>query len=162
MSMLSRCYSAKIHERQPTYRECVVCEEWLIFSKFSEWMSSQDWIGKVLDKDILIPGNKQYGPDKCVFIDDRLNSFVTDRVMHRGDYPIGVTYHKASKKFLSSCCNPDTGIKEYIGIYDCPNVAHEAWRVRKHFHALKYADKQTDPRISIALRNRYLPKMEAK
>ena len=30
-SMLQRCYDSKYHERQPTYIDCEVCNEWLCF-----------------------------------------------------------------------------------------------------------------------------------
>ena len=32
--MLVRCYNAKFHERQPQYKGCTVCEEWLNYSNF--------------------------------------------------------------------------------------------------------------------------------
>ena len=27
--MMQRCYNIKFHERQPQYKDCTVCEEWL-------------------------------------------------------------------------------------------------------------------------------------
>ena len=34
INMLERCYSEKFQEKNPTYRGCSVCEEWLTFSNF--------------------------------------------------------------------------------------------------------------------------------
>lgn len=41
VSMLTRCYSSKCHEKQPTYKGCSVCDEWLTFSNFRKWMEQQ-------------------------------------------------------------------------------------------------------------------------
>ena len=35
--MLRRCYDEKLHERQPTYIGCKVCEEWHNFQNFAKW-----------------------------------------------------------------------------------------------------------------------------
>lgn len=153
--MLARCYSPVHLERRPTYVGCSVCEEWLTFSKFKAWMEVQDWEGKQLDKDLLIPGNKIYGPDTCVFVSRDLNMFVNDRAACRGNSPIGVSWYPRLGKFQASCKNPFTGVQEYLGLYDCPEDAHEAWRQRKHELACQYADAVHDKRLSTTLRNRY-------
>ena len=74
-SMLTRCYSKKSLERQPTYVGCSVCERWLTLSNFAEDIKSLPnydlWvqgINNVLDKDIRVPGNKVYSPQTCMFV----------------------------------------------------------------------------------------------
>ena len=89
MSMLRRCYSKAYQEKQPSYKGCSVCEEWLTFSNFKSWMETQDWEGKQLDKDLLVYKNKIYSPETCVFIDQRLNTFLVKSNKTRGDYPLG-------------------------------------------------------------------------
>ena len=37
-SMLTRCYNDKHHKKQPRYKDCSVCTDWLLFSNFSAWM----------------------------------------------------------------------------------------------------------------------------
>ena len=37
ISMLTRCYDSKYHEKYPTYIGCKVCDEWLNFQNFAEW-----------------------------------------------------------------------------------------------------------------------------
>ena len=37
-SMLVRCYSTKYHQRRPTYKDCSVCNDWLLFSNFRKWV----------------------------------------------------------------------------------------------------------------------------
>lgn len=155
VGMLERCYSAKFHDRCPTYIGCSVTPEWHSFSAFRAWMVAQDWEGNHLDKDILHPGNKIYAPDTCVFVSHQLNMFMTDRGAARGEWPIGVHWNRRVGKFVAQCRNPFTGASEYLSLFTCPAEAHEAWRARKHEHACVYADMQTDPRIAKALRARY-------
>ena len=75
-NMLSRCYSNKYLEINPTYIGTSVCSEWLYATAFKKWMEEQDWNGKCLDKDIVVPGSKLYSPDTCAFVLQATNSFV--------------------------------------------------------------------------------------
>lgn len=102
-SMLKRCYSVKRLTTFPSYVGCSVSEEWLIFSNFKAWMETQDWLGKHLDKDILYIGNKVYSEQTCVFVEDRVNYLLTDSAASRGNYMIGVNWHKATQKFVAQC-----------------------------------------------------------
>lgn len=155
-SMIERCYDHKSHAKYPTYICCSVCPEWLRFSAFKAWMEAQEWQGKALDKDLLIPGNKIYSPAACAFVDPSINSFLTDSAAIRGKFPIGVNLNKPAKKYQASCNNQFIKKKEHLGLFDCPVKAHEAWRARKHELACQLADKQTDQRIANALRTRFL------
>lgn len=154
--MLRRCYDPRLHLKHPTYAECSVTEEWLLFSNFEEWMLGQDWEGSQLDKDLLEAGNKLYSPDFCVFVPKKLNTFITDSGASRGEYALGVYLRKDIGRFKASCNNPFTGKYEHLGYYDTPEEAHLVWRKRKHELACIYADQQTDPRVADALRTRYL------
>ena len=156
-AMLDRCYSGKCQQRQPTYKECSVCPDWIYFMNFRKWMQKQDWWGKQLDKDLLIEGNKVYSPTTCVFVDQTTNKFTNDHRRCRGDYPLGVCFHKHNGKFTARCCNPFSKKREGLGYFHCPNEAHLAWKKRKHQLACELADLQTDPRVADALRRRYLP-----
>lgn len=156
-SMLQRCYSSACMASKPSYKGCLVCDEWKSFMAFRKWMLSQDWNNKSLDKDIIEPGNKEYCPEKCAFISQKLNSFVLDRAASRGDLPIGVCLSSPSGKYAAYCKNPFIGKQEYLGVFPDPAFAHEAWRKRKHEIACQYADMQTDQRVASALRTRYAP-----
>jgi hypothetical protein len=155
-SMLSRCYSENLHARRPKYIGCYVEADWLTFSKFKSWMEGQDWKGKELDKDLLVCGNKIYSSSTCVFVDSVTNSFTLDSSAIRGSFPVGVHFSKSVKKLMSKCSNPFTKKQEFLGYFDCPQEAHEAWKKRKHELALQLADLQTDERVAAALRVRYL------
>ncbi|MNR10122.1 hypothetical protein D3C85_1263570 [compost metagenome] len=115
----------------------------------------QDFEGKDLDKDILIKGNKVYGPDNCVFVSRALNTFMNDRAAVKGGCPTGVSLETSTGRFKANCRNPFSKQLEFLGRFACQDAAHEAWRKRKHDLACQYANLQTDPRIASALRTRY-------
>jgi hypothetical protein len=156
-SMLARCYSDKDHTRRPTYIGCSVCEDWLTFSIFKEWMVKQVWEGKQLDKDLLITGNKTYSPEACVFVPHLVNSFTLDRAKDRGEFLIGCCWDKPTKKFMAYCNNPFTKKREYLGLFAIELEAHLAWKTRKHELACQLAESEyvTDERVAAALRVRY-------
>ena len=130
--MLKRCYSNKYLESNPTYIGTSVCSEWLYATAFKKWMDKQDWQGKCLDKDIIVPKSKLYSPDTCAFVLKATNSFVTASDAIRGDYPVGVNLCKRTGKYLAQCGNPFTGKREHLGYFSTQEDAHEAWRKRKH------------------------------
>lgn len=154
-NMLGRCYSQTVQSKYPTYIGCTVVPEWHHFLTFREWMVQQDWEGKELDKDILFPGNKIYGPDTCVFVDQRLNKFLTEGNANRGEHPIGVTFHKRDKKFIAQCWDVTTGKQKQLGGFFTAQEAHDKWLEFKREQAKLLAKEQSDVRISTALIERY-------
>lgn len=155
-NVVIRCFSDVQKKRQPTYKDCTIDPDWLYASKFKAWMEKQDWEGKELDKDLLIKGNKHYGPETCLFINKRLNNFLTDRVNYRGDWPIGVTWHKSANCFVAQCSDPfKRKVSQHLGCFTCPHEAHRAWLAKKHEYACELAGLETDIRIIEALRTRY-------
>ena len=153
--MLTRCYNEKHLVKNPSYKDCVVCEEWKRFSNFKAWMEIQDWEGKQLDKDLLIRGNKLYSPETCVFVSKVINSFITESGASRGQYPIGVKWDKNAKKFRVFCSNPFTGKQESLGYFSCPEESHKIWLKRKLELAKLLAEEQDDQRVAKALVDRY-------
>ena len=154
-NMLRRCYSSKYQDKHPTYKGCSVSEEWLTFSVFKAWMMTQDWEDKQLDKDLLFESNKVYSPETCVFVTQTVNKFTIDRGASRGEFLIGVCWHKGANKFQAECSNPFTKKREYLGLFDCEQEAHESWLKRKLELAKELAAIQTDERVTEALINRY-------
>lgn len=155
-SMLRRCYSKKFHLKHATYSECSIAPEWIYFSCFKDWMVTQDYHGKQLDKDLIFLGNKIYSPDTCLFIDKLTNDFIVDQERRRGKYPTGVSAHRNPNKLMATCRNPFTKKTEHLGVFYCQETAHLAWKKRKHELACQLADMQTDERVAQALRSRYL------
>ena len=136
--MLRRCYDEKYHITKPTYKECFVCEEWMLFDNFYEWIHNQDNFNKwksgykwCIDKDILIKGNKIYSPETCCLIPENINSLFTKRQNDRGKYPIGVSCYKQENKFIARVNNPFVSGCETIGIYNTSEEAFYAYKKRK-------------------------------
>lgn len=147
VDMVKRCYSESFKQKYPTYKDCTMHEDWLYFSNFKAWMETQDWEGKQLDKDLLERGNKHYSPMHCIFIHSRINCFIRDSSNYKSKYPTGVSLSK--KKYSASCCNPFTGKSDYLGVYDTPEEAHLAWRIRKRELANQLVNSEyvTDDRV---------------
>ena len=154
-SMLVRCYSKKFLESNQSYIGTSVCSEWLYATAFKKWVEQQDWSGKSLDKDIIVPGSKLYSPETCAFVLNATNNFVTARDSSRGDYPIGVHLCRPTGKYRAQCGNPFTGKNEHLGCFSTPEEAHEVWRKRKHELAQLVAATESDPRVVEALKKRY-------
>jgi hypothetical protein len=106
-------------------------------------MEEQEWEGKQLDKDILLPGNKIYAPDRCLFITPALNTLLLDNASRRGKYPQGVSWHKPAKKYQVNLNM--RGVRTHIGLYDTVEEASRAYRDAKSSHVREIADEQTEP-----------------
>jgi len=149
IDMMVRCYSYKYQKGKPSYIGCRVDKEWLYFSNFKSWMIKQDWQDKELDKDILSQGNKIYSPENCIFVTSKINSLLKNVRRGLGSFPIGVTYDKNSKKYLSRCSS--NGKSEYLGLFNTPKEAHEAYKKFKYKLISDVANKQTEPLKSALL-----------
>ena len=126
-NMLQRAYDPKLHERQPTYVGVTVCEDWHSFNAFRTWWLANHRDGFSLDKDLLTPGNREYGPDTCLYVPQWINTFTVDNGASRGEFPIGVCLHKRTGRYRSLCHNPITGKDNELGLFNTPEAAHEAW-----------------------------------
>lgn len=146
--MLRRCYNKKALEKRPTYEDKYVCEEWLNFQNFAKWFDENYY--KIngerteLDKDIINKGNKIYSPETCVFVPHRINSLFIKCDKLRGNYPVGVDFHKDIKKFRVRCNVYDNEIKKVKSIFlGYSNTIEEAFYVYKEFKE-KYIKQVAD------------------
>lgn len=153
--MIKRCYSEKFISDTPSYIGCHVIPEWHYFMTFRAWMEKQDWKDKHLDKDLLVKGNRLYGPDTCVFIDQAVNKFILENDKNRGACPIGVDFVKRSGKYRALCKDVKTGKVKYLGTFKDSELAHQAWLTFKLEQAKILASQQLDPRVSKAIIERY-------
>lgn len=148
--MLRRVFDTKLHARYPTYIGTSVCDEWKYFMNFRAWMMAQDWRDKQLDKDIIVPGNKHYSPETCVFVDRRINTLLLDCAASRGKYPVGVCYYKIKKKYLATMSM--NGKTRSLGYFDTPEEASLAYRKEKSRYVRHIALTQVDdPRVRAGL-----------
>ena len=141
VDMLKRCYDPKYLNKNISYRDCYVCDDWLFFSTFKSWMESQDWQGKQLDKDLLISKNKIYSPLSCMFVSREVNSLIT-RPSCTFNLPIGVSYCIKRSKFMATCRYK--GKSKYIGVYDNKNKAFQAYKEFKYKIIKELALKQNE------------------
>ena len=127
-SILRRCYNEKEFHKWPQYKDCTISDEWKIFSNFKNWMENQNWEGKHIDKDILVPNNKIYGKETCLFVSQRINNLLhIGPPNRRGDCPIGVA--QLRNKYQAKVSVGDK--EKYLGIFDTPEEAHEVYCVEK-------------------------------
>lgn len=146
--MMKRCYDSKYQENKPTYIGCTIAEEWHDFQVFAEWYYSHEYnnSGYQLDKDLLIPSNKVYSPNACSFVPRELNMLLVDCGNARGKYPQGVYFQKASGKFMAAMRAGTE--RKYLGLFKCPNEAHEVYKNTKEAHvkvkALEWQDRIAD------------------
>ena len=127
-------------------------------SKFSKWCNEQigfnfkDDKGKPfqLDKDILIKGNKIYSEETCAFVPQEVNLLFVKGEKSRGDYPIGVRFHKVSGMFRAMYNNK---LSEH---FKTPEEAFCAYKEAKEAYIKEVANKwkdQIDQRVYEALMN---------
>ncbi|WP_330508327.1 hypothetical protein V1687_18255 [Pseudomonas putida] len=122
--MLMRCYSTKYKSKYPSYQECSVATEWHTFSVFRAWMTSQNWQGMVLDKDLQEPGCQLYGPETCLFIPGWLNAFLSSFSSKRLSLPMGVS--PEGERFIARYGAKSEQIR--LGLFDTAEAAHAAYR----------------------------------
>lgn len=94
-SIIKRCYSEKEQlKRALSYIGCSVMEEWHNYQNFAKWYIENYVDNYHLDKDILIKGNKIYGPITCCFVPTQINSLFIKASTKKGNLPIGVSKHR--------------------------------------------------------------------
>lgn len=132
--MIERCYSDRTHKFIPAYCGCSVCEDWRTLSNFKEWFDDNYIDGYELDKYLLVKHNRMYSPETCCFISKSLNSLLTNRRLHRGQYPLGV--RAKNNKYESRL-----GANTYLGIFPTVESAFLAYKKAKEKYVKELAEK---------------------
>lgn len=138
--LLRRCLSHSFKSKNPTYQDCSICKEWLLFSSFKAWMIKQDWQGNELDKDIIIPGNKLYSPETCLFVNSEVNNIILSRSNKRGEYKQGVVKVAGSGSYRARC--KVNGKDKHIGTFKTENEAFQAYKDFKYSLIAELASRQ--------------------
>lgn len=125
-NMLSRCYSDKYQKRRPTYRGCSVEEDWLSYKNFKKWFEENYIEGMVLDKDLLVNGNKKYSKETCAFIPNSLNNLF-QRCEEKTK--LGYYYSKKDKRFISQIKKQNK--KYVIGYFKSEEEAEKSYKKEK-------------------------------
>lgn len=157
-SMLSRCQpDGAVQKRTNVYTGCEVHPEFIRFQDFAEWCHNQNGFhfdGWELDKDILIPGNRIYGPDTCCFVPKHLNQLFTHKQANQGMYPTGVSYDKSRALFQAKI--KIDGVTKSLGRFETPERAESAYKTAKYSEIHRLANvwrQDLDPRIYTAILN---------
>lgn len=142
--MINRCYNAKFHERQPQYKGCTVCEEWLNYSNFKVWYDKNKIAGMSLDldKDILFKGNKVYSPETCCFVPHAVNTLFLSKKADRGDYPLGVHFDRSKGKYRAEMSFMGGQIK--LGTFDTVDSAFARYKEYKEDFIRDIAEQYRD------------------
>jgi hypothetical protein len=151
----SNCPS--VWANRPNYKGCSVDDRWKDFQTFAN-----DYINMVgyglpnrqLDKDILVKGNKVYGPDTCVLVPRDINILFTNAKNIRGPYPVGIYYDQVLNRYCARMRKH--GKRVHIGRYKTMQEAFEAYKNAKEAHIKVMADlykHELDPRVYDALMN---------
>lgn len=125
-SMINRCYSDKYQSKKPTYIGCSVAKEWLAYSEFKAFYDKNYVDGWVLDKDLLLKGNKVYSSETCVFVPSYLNTLFIDCRSKRGSLPVGVSFYKNNNKYVAQC--NAYGKCHNLGYFSTPELASDAYQ----------------------------------
>lgn len=143
--MLRRAYDSKYHERQPTYKDVTVCEQWHNYQAFAEWFEKSNYQeGWQLDKDLLIKGNKEYGPDACIFIPQALNVFLISDINTNTSGYRGVSLSKERNKWIAQIGGIDSAKSKNIGRFNTKIEASEAYNKARAEQALVWKDTMKD------------------
>ena len=139
-AMLQRCFC---EIKSKAYESVTCCSRWLSFNSFIEDVSKMENYEKVisdgwhLDKDLLFKGNKIYSPETCCFVPQEVNCLLLDNKCKRGNYLIGVSFHKGQQKFVSRL-----GAKGcWLGTFDSEIEAFQAYKKAKELKVKEVADK---------------------
>lgn len=145
--MLQRCYDEKFKLNHTTYKDCLVCEEWLNFQNFAKWYDENyyevDNEVVSLDKDILIHGNKIYSPETCIFVPKIINSLFVRNENKRKSNLIGVQFSKRLNKFTASCYGKNSK-NIHLGVFNNEIEAFNAYKTYKEKLIKEVAEEYKD------------------
>ena len=100
-----------------------------------------------MDKDILVKGNKEYGPDNCCIVPEFINTLFTNGKANRGKYPLGVNAEKSNAcgivHYRAAFMVNQKSIK--LGTFKTPEEAFQKYKEYKEQYikdtAKRYKDK---------------------
>ena len=121
-------------------------------------MENQKWEGLELDKDLLVKGNKIYGPDTCCFLPGAINSLFSHGQKKKNNLPEGVTLNPNGTYRVRVKITPN---KEYSKTFSSFKEACIC-ALEKKIEAIEYAIisyPELDVRAVVAL-NREINEMQ--
>lgn len=125
----------------PGYEECTMEESWKSLEVFSAWFEPrlEGVPDPALDKDILVKGNRHYGPATCCVVPQQVNNLFIKRQSVRGLYPIGVRKGRTPGTFLARYS--DGGKRIELGTFRSPEQAFSSYKKAKEAHIRRLAEE---------------------
>lgn len=151
--ILQMAYDEKQKILNPCNIGVTVSEEFKYYTTFYEWCDKQIGFGIdgwVIDKDLLVKGNKQYSKENCVFLPLEINGALTTTKAKRGDYPIGITKRYSVYNVHVTKHNKLL----WLGSFKTIEEAFQKYKEEKEKHLKELAEHykdQLDPRAYKAL-----------
>ena len=149
------------------YKGCTMDPRWFKLSVFKEWTETwDDPDNKEIDKDILIQGNKHYGPDTCLMVRPIVNSwFKPSSKNPESGLPWGVTIcnmwktGRVKDKPYRTQINPviregntvRPGKRTGLGRFDTAEEASFVFQQARKEQLGIIIDTEDDPRVKDAL-----------
>lgn len=152
-NMLKRCYSESA--KGTKYGKCKVDTRWKRFSEYRSWFLSNEVNGLVIDKDLL--SGKLYSPETCLFIPDRVNTFIQEHSITK-ELPSGVHFNKEKGKFCSRVYKPfatKRGEHTHCGYTDTAFAATVNYLKKKSQCALLLSEIMEEGLAKELLKERY-------
>lgn len=155
-NVMERCYSSRYKAIKPSYADVVADPRFHHFQEFAEWAVRQaghDIFGWHLDKDIMVKGNRIYGPDTCVYVPWEINTIFSKVYKKKANnLPRGVFLDESGRYGTSLSIR---GRPVHAGMHDTPEQAFMAYRAVKEAR-LKELANEFKPLISERLYERLI------
>lgn len=136
--MLDRCYSKDCENRNPTYLDVTVCDEWLNYSVFKSWYIANHVNGWHMDKDLLDNTARVYSPSTCVFLPREVNNFLVVKPRSSSDPKMmGVEERSGNYRVQISIKNKTTT----VGTFSTLEEARSAYRKAKMMRTIEFVYK---------------------
>lgn len=161
--MINRCYNEKDKAYLSGYSLCSVSEEWYNFQNFAAFYFEDAFrqLKWQLDKDILIPGNKVYSEQTCVFLPLALNTLLARQQKPRPDnLPQGVFRMSSNPDGKYQARIMKGGKSFYLGAFSHPEEAYTVYKYEKETYVRAQAvvwEGKINPKAIKALSEWSLP-----
>ena len=149
-------------ENYELYKDCTMDPSWFQLSVFREWVESFDnWEEKEIDKDLLIEGNKHYGPDTCLMVQPIWNNLFKPHAA-KGGKPRGVVWNCSKKQLAKKPYRAQitlfedrfTNKRTHLGSFVTMEMASECYKKARKIQVGKYLELETDPKVIEAVKRR--------
>ena len=154
-------------KRNLRYEGCTLDPIWLKLSAFKEWTETwDDPDNKEIDKDILIRGNKHYGPETCLMVRPIVNAWFKPSYENpKSGLPRGVTidtmwkqgrvkskpYKTQINRVIREGNTARPGKRTGLGRFDTAEEASFVFQQARKEQLLIIIDTEDDPRVKNAL-----------